>query len=118
MTASRAATVPAEEPRAAGQGDAHAVGQGEAVGGQPAADQGAHRSDPGERDGRLVLELHGIRNEAVTSRTHLRLTRRTHETWHRYRLHQYEQLWHQSRPLDPTPGTGPGPAPAPGPAPD
>ncbi|MFE7230966.1 hypothetical protein ACFY3J_12680 [Streptomyces sp. NPDC001231] len=78
--------------------------------------------DPGERDGWLVLELHGIRNEAVTSRMHLRLTRRAHETWHRYWLHQYEHLWHQSRPLDPTPGTGPaaapGPTPAPGPASD
>lgn len=53
--------------------------------------------DPDTRDGLLVVELHGVHNEAVTSRMHVRATREVSEPWCSYWLRQYEHLWHEAK---------------------
>ncbi|WP_143229675.1 hypothetical protein [Actinophytocola xanthii] len=53
--------------------------------------------NPTHRDGRIVVEFHGYRNEATGSRMHITLTRRDSDRWFRYWAHQFEELWSNAR---------------------
>ncbi len=48
-------------------------------------------------DGRVIVELHGFRNESTGSRMHFTLTRRDSERWYQYWIGQFEQIWEASR---------------------
>jgi hypothetical protein len=54
--------------------------------------------NPSRRDGRIVVEFHGYRNEAVSSRMHLTLTRHDSERWFQYWVQQFEAIWSSARP--------------------
>jgi hypothetical protein len=48
-------------------------------------------------DGRVIVELHGFRNESTGSRMHFTLTRRDSARWYQYWIGQFEQIWEASR---------------------
>ena len=54
--------------------------------------------DPSTKDGVVLVEFHGIQNEATGSRMHVELTRASSAHWHAYWLAQFEQLWGEARP--------------------
>lgn len=53
--------------------------------------------DPTRPDGRIVVEFHGYRNEAMGSRMHITLTRRDSDRWFQYWAGQFEEIWARSR---------------------
>jgi hypothetical protein len=57
-----------------------------------------HRAE----DGLLIVEIHGLRNEATASRMHLQLTRTSSERWFVYWRNQFEHLWQSARRPDRT----------------
>ncbi|MFD8652696.1 MULTISPECIES: hypothetical protein [Streptomyces] len=52
--------------------------------------------DPGERQGVLILEIHGYHGDSVSSRMHLELRREDDPRWHNYWADQFEALWNAS----------------------
>jgi hypothetical protein len=54
--------------------------------------------DPLHRHGRLIIEFHGYRNEAVGSRMHLTLSRHDSDRWFQYWVQQFEALWTAASP--------------------
>jgi hypothetical protein len=54
--------------------------------------------DPSAKDGVVLVEFHGLQNEATGSRMHVELTRASSAHWHAYWLAQFEQLWGEARP--------------------
>lgn len=53
--------------------------------------------NPSRRDGRLVVEFHGYRNEAIGTRMHLTLTRHESDHWFQYWVRQFDALWAAAR---------------------
>jgi hypothetical protein len=53
--------------------------------------------DPTQAHGRIVVEFHGYHNEAIGSRMHITLTRRSSERWYHYWAHQLDQIWSTAR---------------------
>jgi hypothetical protein len=53
--------------------------------------------NPYGKDGLLIVEIHGLRNEATASRMHLQLTRTSSERWFVYWRNQFEHLWQSAR---------------------
>lgn len=54
--------------------------------------------DPHKNNGQIIVEFHGLGNEATESRMHLVLTKRKSERWFVYWQGQFEQIWNRSRP--------------------
>lgn len=53
--------------------------------------------DPTQAHGRIIVEFHGYHNEAIGSRMHITLTRRTSERWFHYWAHQLDEIWSTAR---------------------
>jgi hypothetical protein len=53
--------------------------------------------DPYGKAGSLIVEFHGLHNEANASRMHIELTRAKSEHWFGYWRDQFEQLWDIAR---------------------
>jgi hypothetical protein len=49
--------------------------------------------NPHHRDGRVIVELHGFRNESTASRMHFTLTRSESDRWYQYWVNQFEEIW-------------------------
>jgi hypothetical protein len=65
--------------------------------------------DPTSRDGRVIVEFHGFRNETTGSRMHLTLTRRDSDEWFQYWTRQFEEIWTSSRTPEGSPTFASGP---------
>ncbi|MFI7641394.1 hypothetical protein [Nonomuraea sp. NPDC049400] len=59
--------------------------------------------DPGERNGKMIVEFHGVGNETVAARMHIELTRDVDERWYTHWLGQFDELWKQARESDGAP---------------
>lgn len=53
--------------------------------------------DPDGRDGRLMIEFYGFRNELITDRMHVEITRSTSNYWFEYWARQYTVMWEAAR---------------------
>lgn len=53
--------------------------------------------DPDGREGRLVIEFYGFRNELITDRMHIVVTRSTSNYWFEYWAKQYIVMWNAAR---------------------
>ena len=53
--------------------------------------------DPTRAHGRIIVEFHGYHNEAIGSRMHITLTRRSSERWYHYWAHQLDEIWSTAR---------------------
>jgi len=53
--------------------------------------------DPDGRDGRLIIEFYGFRNELITDRMHVEITRSTSNYWFEYWARQYLVMWEAAR---------------------
>jgi hypothetical protein len=53
--------------------------------------------DPADRRGSVLVEVHGVYNEATTSRMHLTLDRAQSERWFAYWVDQFEHIWQAAR---------------------
>ncbi|ACY96982.1 MULTISPECIES: hypothetical protein [Thermomonospora] len=53
--------------------------------------------DPHQRGGILIVEFHGVRNESISSRMHIVLTRARDGHWYDYWLEQFEHIWRNAR---------------------
>lgn len=49
--------------------------------------------DPDKRDGRLIVEFLGFRNEHISDRMHIEIQRQQSQYWFDYWVGQYENLW-------------------------
>lgn len=49
--------------------------------------------NPRRADGRVIVELHGFRNESTGSRMHFTLTRADSDRWFQYWTMQFEEIW-------------------------
>jgi hypothetical protein len=49
--------------------------------------------DPNSRNGRLIVEFHGFRNEATSSRMHIEISRQQSERWYKYWTEQFGGIW-------------------------
>ncbi|GAA4573715.1 hypothetical protein [Planotetraspora kaengkrachanensis] len=49
--------------------------------------------DPETTHGRVIVEIHGFRNQSTFARMHLELTRERNERWYSYWIEQFESLW-------------------------
>ncbi len=49
--------------------------------------------DPGRKDGRLTVEFFGFRNELISERMHIEITRQTSQYWFEYWCRQFEVMW-------------------------
>lgn len=56
--------------------------------------------DPSMKNGKLIVEFHGFKNEATESRMHIALTRHDSEKWFHYWIQQYEAIWNDARSED------------------
>ena len=63
--------------------------------------------DPETTHGRVIVEVHGFRNQSTFTRMHVELTRERDERWYAHWVEQFEHLWEASAVM-------PGPAPVPG----
>ncbi|MFG1926609.1 hypothetical protein [Cryptosporangium sp. NPDC048952] len=53
--------------------------------------------DPTGKDGRVIVEFHGFRNEATSSRMHFELEASDSRRWFLYWTNQFEQMWAAAR---------------------
>jgi hypothetical protein len=53
--------------------------------------------DPDGKDGRLIIEFFGYRNEFITDRMHLQIERRTSQFWFEYWAKQFQIMWDAAR---------------------
>ncbi|GAA0229747.1 hypothetical protein [Cryptosporangium japonicum] len=56
--------------------------------------------DPTGKDGRVIVEFHGFRNEATSGRMHFELTAADSRRWFLYWTNQFEQMWAAARSPD------------------
>jgi hypothetical protein len=49
--------------------------------------------DPASRYGRVIVEFHGFRNEATSSRMHIEIPRRQSDHWYAYWTDQFSRIW-------------------------
>lgn len=53
--------------------------------------------DPDKRTGQIIVEFIGFRNDLITDRMHLEITRSQSQHWFEHWVHQYEAMWEASR---------------------
>lgn len=53
--------------------------------------------DPGQRHGKIIVELHGFHNESNMSRMHIELSRSDSQRWYAYWLDQFDHIWLAAR---------------------
>jgi len=58
--------------------------------------------DPDARDGRVIVEFFGYRNELITERMHIDITRQQSQHWFEYWAAQFQKMWDEGSP----PGQG------------
>ncbi|WP_248962413.1 hypothetical protein [Sphaerisporangium perillae] len=63
--------------------------------------------DPETTHGRVILEIHGFRNQSTFSRMHLELTHARNERWYTHWVEQFDHLW-EAAAVMPSPGAIPG----------
>lgn len=56
--------------------------------------------NPDDRDGRLIVELFGYKNELITDRMHITIRRADSPRWFDHWTAQFRTMWEQSRPDD------------------
>src|SRR5690349_23400714 len=49
--------------------------------------------DPDARDGKAIVEFFGYRNELITERMHIDITRQQSQHWFEYWAHQFQTMW-------------------------
>jgi hypothetical protein len=60
--------------------------------------------DPDARDGKVIVEFFGYRNELITERMHIEITRQQSQHWFEYWAKQFQTMWDDGYP----PGQGKG----------
>jgi hypothetical protein len=54
--------------------------------------------DPDSRDGKAIVEFFGFRNELITERMHIDITRQQSQHWFEYWAHQFQNMWDAAYP--------------------
>lgn len=54
--------------------------------------------DPDARDGKAIVEFYGYRNELITERMHIDITRQQSQHWFEYWAHQFQTMWDDAKP--------------------
>jgi hypothetical protein len=54
--------------------------------------------DPDARDGKAIVEFFGYRNELITERMHIEITRQQSQHWFEYWADQFQKMWDEARP--------------------
>jgi hypothetical protein len=54
--------------------------------------------DPDARDGKAIIEFFGYRNELITERMHLEITRQQSQHWFEYWAAQFQRMWDEGYP--------------------
>jgi hypothetical protein len=54
--------------------------------------------DPNRKDGRLTVEFFGFRNELISERMHIEISRQTSQYWFEYWARQFEVMWETGSP--------------------
>jgi hypothetical protein len=54
--------------------------------------------DPDSRDGKAIVEFFGYRNELITERMHIEITRQQSQHWFEYWAAQFQKMWDESYP--------------------
>jgi hypothetical protein len=54
--------------------------------------------NPSDRDGLVLVEMHGFHNESNVSRMHIELTRERSPRWYAYWVDQFDHIWQSARP--------------------
>jgi len=49
--------------------------------------------DPDSRDGKVIVEFFGYRNELITERMHIEITRQQSQHWFEYWARQFQEMW-------------------------
>jgi hypothetical protein len=57
--------------------------------------------NPNSREGRIILELHGFRNESIGSRMHFEIAAEQDPRWFSYWTQQFESIWASSSQVRP-----------------
>ena len=57
--------------------------------------------DPDARDGKAIVEFFGYRNELITERMHIDITRQQSQHWFEYWAHQFQTMWDEAKPPQP-----------------
>ncbi|MET8863533.1 hypothetical protein ABZW11_11300 [Nonomuraea sp. NPDC004580] len=55
--------------------------------------------NPLQRDGVIIVEIHGVSNTSTSGRMHLELTRKNAPQWYLYWLEQFDVIWRTAKPL-------------------
>jgi len=54
--------------------------------------------DPDARDGKAIVEFFGYRNELITERMHIEITRQQSQHWFEYWAAQFQKMWDEGYP--------------------
>ena len=49
--------------------------------------------DPTNRNGQIIVEFHGVHNEATSSRMHIEISRKQSDHWYAYWMDQFSRIW-------------------------
>jgi hypothetical protein len=53
--------------------------------------------DPDTKNGRIIVEFHGYRNESTDKRMNIELTRENSDRWYTYWTGQFQSMWDRAR---------------------
>lgn len=53
--------------------------------------------NPGERNGTIIVEMHGFHNESTSSRMHIEIDRASAQRWYDYWVDQYGHIWNAAK---------------------